>query len=89
MPIRYKVMVQKKDGVIYEGLMAVKEPPVVNGLYAIADENGGWRYIQRDEVSEIRFTPVTDEVKEEPKEPEAKPVDETKPEQEKERAESE
>ena len=61
---KYKVTVQKKDGVIYEGLMAVKEPQVVNGLYAIADESGGWRYIQRDEVSEIRFTPVTDELNE-------------------------
>lgn len=77
---KYKVTVQKKDGVIYEGLMAVKEPQVVNGLYAIADESGGWRYIQRDEVSEIRFTPVTDEVKDDPKEPDAKPVDEAKPE---------
>lgn len=75
---KYKVTVQKKDGVIYEGLMAVKEPQVVNGLYAIADENGGWRYIQRDEVSEIRFTPVTEDAKDDPKEPEGKPVDETK-----------
>lgn len=65
MPTQYKVSVQKKDGVIYEGLMTVKEPQVVNGLYAIAGENGGWRYIQRDEVSEILFTPVTDEAKEE------------------------
>lgn len=58
---KYKVTVQKKDGVIYEGLMAVKEPQIVNGLYAIAGENGGWRYIQRDEVSEIRFTPMHEE----------------------------
>jgi len=87
--IKYKVTVQKKDGVIYDGLMAVKEPQVVNGLYAIADESGGWLYIQRDEVSEIRFTPATDEVKEETKEPETKKVDETNLEPEEEQPEGE
>lgn len=55
---RYQVTAKKKDGTIYEGLMTTKEPQLVNGLYAIASENGDWRYIQPDEISEINYVLV-------------------------------
>lgn len=41
--------------------MTVKEPQLVNGLFAVANKDGEWRYIQPDELSEILFTPVVEE----------------------------
>jgi hypothetical protein len=57
----YNVSAKKKDGTTYEGIMTVKEPQIVNGLVAIANKDGEWRYIQPDELSEILFTPVVEE----------------------------
>lgn len=65
MPTKYNVTAKKKDGTIYEGIMTVKEPQLVNGLYSIASADGSWRYIQPDELSEISFTPVVEEKAEE------------------------
>lgn len=58
---QYNVTAKKKDGTIYDGIMTVKEPQLVNGLFAIANQDGEWRYIQPDELSEILFTPVVEE----------------------------
>lgn len=38
--------------------MTTKEPQLVNGLFAVANKDGEWRYIQPDELSEILFTPM-------------------------------
>lgn len=61
MPTQYSVKAKKKDGTIYEGIMTVKEPQLVNGLFSVANKDGEWRYIQPDELSEIVFTPVVEE----------------------------
>jgi hypothetical protein len=61
MPTKYNVKAKKKDGTIYEGIMTVKEPQLVNGLYSIARADGGWTYVHPDEISEIDFTPVVEE----------------------------
>jgi hypothetical protein len=61
MPTKYNVTARKKDGTVYEGNMTVKEPQLVNGLFAVANKDGEWRYIQPDELSEILFTPVVEE----------------------------
>ena len=55
---KYNVTAKKKDGTVYEGIMTVKEPQLVNGLFAVANKDGEWRYIQPDELSEILFTPA-------------------------------
>lgn len=58
---KYNVKATKKDGTTYEGVMTVKEPQLVNGLFAVANKDGEWRYIQPDELSEIVFTPISEE----------------------------
>ncbi|NIY47281.1 hypothetical protein [Cedecea colo] len=66
--MQYTVSAKKKDGTTYEGIMTVKEPQLVNGLFAVANKDGEWRYIQPDELSEIVFTPVQQEQAETPEE---------------------
>lgn len=60
---KYNVKATKKDGTTYEGVMKTKEPRLVNGLFAIAEHDGSWTYIQPDELSEITFKPVAEEDK--------------------------
>ncbi len=55
---QYSVTVKKKDGTVYEGIMTVKEPQLVNGMFALARANGGWKYLQPDTVDEIDYEPV-------------------------------
>ncbi|NDJ59436.1 hypothetical protein GWD52_21115 [Enterobacteriaceae bacterium 4M9] len=67
MTTSYKITITTTSGETFTGIMTRRQPEMVNGFVALAEDDGGWRYFRPDDVSRFHFVPVT-EVIEEPEE---------------------
>ncbi|MEL7628712.1 hypothetical protein AAGW04_06865 [Pectobacterium aroidearum] len=53
----YHIIAETESGETYSGVMTRRQPELVNGFIAIADESGVWFYLKPDTVTKINFTP--------------------------------
>ncbi len=79
MTTSYQITITTTSGETFTGTMTRKQPEMVNGFVALAEDDGGWRYFRPDDVSRFHFVPVQDVVGEpvndadEPAEPTKEP----------------
>lgn len=57
----YQITITTQDGEEYAGKMTRRQPELVNGFVALAQENGEWLYFAPGDVKRFRFTPVSEE----------------------------
>lgn len=54
----YEITITTQDGEEYAGKMTRRQPELVNGFVALAQESGEWLYFAPGDVKRFRFTPV-------------------------------
>lgn len=59
----YEITITTQDGEEYAGKMTRRQPELVNGFVALAQESGEWLYFDPGDVKRFRFTPVIAEEK--------------------------
>ena len=59
----YEITITTQDGEEYAGKMTRRQPELVNGFVALAQESGEWLYFAPGDVKRFRFTPVNTEEK--------------------------
>ncbi|WP_312198804.1 hypothetical protein [Kosakonia cowanii] len=57
----YEITITTQDGEEYAGKMTRRQPELVNGFVALAQESGEWLYFAPGDVKRFRFTPVVEE----------------------------
>jgi len=57
----YEIIITTQDGEEYAGKMTRRQPELVNGFIALAQESGAWLYFAPGDVKRFRFTPVVEE----------------------------
>ncbi|WP_313355021.1 hypothetical protein [Kosakonia cowanii] len=57
----YEITIITQDGEEYAGKMTRRQPELVNGFVALAQESGEWLYFAPGDVKRFRFTPVVEE----------------------------
>lgn len=55
------ITITTQDGEEYAGKMTRRQPELVNGFVALAQESGEWLYFAPADVKRFRFTPVAEE----------------------------
>ncbi|MGK4089407.1 hypothetical protein AB0Y29_05140 [Enterobacter hormaechei] len=57
----YQITLTTQTGETFMGKMSRRQPELVNGFVALAQESGEWLYFAPGDVKRFRFTPVVEE----------------------------
>ncbi|MGB3254389.1 MULTISPECIES: hypothetical protein [Buttiauxella] len=60
----YQITITTTNKETFTGKMTRKQPELVNGFVALAQDNGEWRFFKPESVEQFHFVPVVEETKE-------------------------
>ncbi|WP_064558971.1 hypothetical protein [Buttiauxella brennerae] len=57
----YQITITTTNKETFTGKMTRKQPELVNGFVALAQDNGEWRFFKPESVEQFHFVPVVEE----------------------------
>lgn len=57
----YQITITTTSNETFTGKMTRRQPEIVNGFVALAQDNGDWRYFKPESVEQFHFIPVVEE----------------------------
>lgn len=57
----YQITITTTNKETFSGKMTRKQPELVNGFVALAQDNGEWRFFKPEIVEQFHFVPVVEE----------------------------
>lgn len=57
----YQITITTTNKETFTGKMTRKQPELVNGFVALAQDNGEWRFFRPESVEQFHFVPVVEE----------------------------
>lgn len=56
----YQITITTTNKETFTGKMTRKQPELVNGFVALAQDNGEWRFFKPESVEQFHFVPVSE-----------------------------